>query len=91
MRIIAYDDLADYLRQGREIEFTYKGKQYSITNHSGFWYLCDDTDHVLLDTICRFDEKEDLVLKIATAMIDGMTIERIFVEQLYDIEKCFVL
>ena len=51
MRDITFDDLANYLRHGREIEFAYNGRQYSITNHSGFWYLCVDTDHILLDTL----------------------------------------
>ena len=62
MGFIGFNDLADFLRHGREIEFSYKGRAYSITNHSGFWYLCDDTDRVLLETVCRFDEKELLVL-----------------------------
>lgn len=47
MSSVVFNNLADYLRHGREIEFSYKGRQYSITNHSGFWYLCDDTDHIL--------------------------------------------
>ena len=51
MRSVVFNDLADYLRHGREIEFAYKGRQYSITNHSGYWYLCDDTDHILLETV----------------------------------------
>ena len=81
---ITFDDLADYLHHGREIEFSYKGRAYSITNHSGFWYLCDDTDHVLLETVCRFEEKERLVSKIAAALLDDRTIREIFDEQGYD-------
>ena len=42
--------------------------------HSGFWHLCDDTDYILLETICRFEEKEMLVSKIAAFVIDDMTI-----------------
>lgn len=86
-----FKDLADYLRQGREIEFQYKGRQYSITNHSGFWYLCDDTDHVLLETVCRFEEKEMLVSKIALAMIDDLTIQQIFDRRAYDAEQLYIL
>ena len=81
---ITFDDLADCLRHGREIEFTYKGRAYSITNHSGFWHLCDDTDHVLLETVCRFEEKELLVSKIAAALLDDRTIRQIFDKQGYD-------
>ena len=69
---------------GREIEFAYKGRQYSITNHSGFWHLCDDTDHILLETICRFEEKDTLVSKISAFVIDDMTIQEIFDRQVYD-------
>ena len=81
---ITFDDLADCLRHGREIEFTYKGRAYSITNHSGFWHLCDDTDHVLLETVCRFEEKEVLVSKIAAAVLNDRTIREIFDGLVYD-------
>ena len=64
MRNLNFADLADYLKHGREIEFAYNRRQYSITNHSGFWYLCDDTDHILLDTLSRFEEKDLLVSRI---------------------------
>lgn len=84
MRTIVFDDLADYLRCGREIEFSYQGRQYSITNHSGFWHLCDDTDHILLDTVCRFEEKELLVSKIAVTVLHDLTIQKIFDKQVYD-------
>ena len=83
MRKLSFADLADYLQHGREIEFAYNGRQYSITNHSGFWYLCDDTDHILLDTLCRFEEKGRLVSRIAIFTIDGLTIQEIFDQQLY--------
>lgn len=83
MRSIVFNDLAEYLRNGREIEFSYKGRQYSITNHSGFWYLCDDTEHILLETICRFEEKEILVSKIAVIRIEDLSIQQIFDEQVY--------
>ena len=83
MRKLSFADLADYLQHGREIEFAYHGRQYSITNHSGFWYLCDDTDHILLDTLCRFEEKGRLVSRIAIFTIDGLTVQEIFDQQLY--------
>ena len=78
MGSVVFNDLADYLRHGREIEFAYKGRQYSITNHSGFWQLCDDTDHILLETLSRFEDKEQLVDKVAKYTIDGITIQQIF-------------
>ena len=88
---IIFNDLANYLRNGREIEFAYNGRQYSITNHSGFWYLCDDTDHILLETICRFDEKEILISKIADTIIDDLTIRQIFDGHFYDAERLSIL
>ena len=81
---LTFGDLTDYLRHGREIEFTYTGRAYSITNHSGFWHLCDDTDHVLLETVCRFEEKEVLVSKIAAAVLNDRTIREIFDGLVYD-------
>ena len=91
MNGIVFNDLAEYLRHGREIEFAYKGRQYSITNHSGYWYLCDDADHILLETVCRFEEKETLVSKVAIAVIDGLTIQQIFDKQVYDTEKLSII
>ena len=79
-----YCDIADFLMHGREIEFAYNGRQYSITNHSGFWHLCDDRDHILLETICRFEEKDILVSKLSAFVIDDMTIQEIFDKQVYD-------
>ena len=83
--------LQTILQHGREIEFAYHGRQYSITNHSGFWYLCDDTDHILLDTLCRFEEKGRLVSRIAIFTIDGLTIQEIFDQQLYSEDDLDIL
>ena len=83
MRNLSFADLANYLRHGREIEFAYNGRQYSITNHSGFWYLCDDTDHILLDTLSRFEEKDLLVANIATSVLGDLTIQEIFDRQFF--------
>ena len=91
MSNVVFNDLADYLRHGREIEFAYKDRQYSITNHSGFWHLCDDTDHILLETVCRFEDKETLVSRIANIVIDGLTIQQVFDKQVYDTEKLIII
>ena len=83
MRNLNFADLADYLKHGREIEFAYNGRQYPITNHSGFWYLSDDTDHILLDTLSRFEEKDLLISKVATSVLGDLTIQEIFDKQLF--------
>ena len=91
MHTIDFAAFADYLRQGREIEFAYKGRGYSITNHAGFWYLCDDTSHTLLETLCPFDEKELLVEKIAVAVLDDLTIREFFDRGVYERKTlCFL-
>ena len=91
MSSVIFNDLAEYLRHGREIEFAYNVRQYSITNHSGFWYLCDDTDHILLETVCRFEDKETLVSRIATIIIEDLTIQEIFDKQVYDTKKLNII
>ena len=91
MRNLSFADLADYLKHGREIEFAYNGSQYSITNHSGFWYLCDDNDHILLDTLSRFEEKELLVSRIAVFTINGLIIQEIFDQKLYSEDSLDIL
>lgn len=88
---IRFKELADCLRHGREIEFSYNNRQYSITNHTGFWYLCDDTDHICLDTLCPFEEKELLVSKTAAFILAGRTIREIFDQQLYEEQSLAVL
>ena len=91
MKSVVFSDLTDYLRHGREIEFAYNGRQYSITNHSGHWHLCDDTDHILLKTVCRFEDKETLVSRIATIIIEDLTIQEMFDKQVYDTEKLSII
>jgi len=91
MHTIDFAALADYLRQGREIEFGYKDRGYSITNHSGLWYLCDDTSHTLLETLCPFDEKGLLVEKTAAAVLGDLTIREIFDRGVYDRKTLCIL
>ena len=75
---IKYDELAKYLFSGREIEFSYAGKRYSITNCKGRWILFCDSDNNLLENICTFDERAILVDKIGSYKINGNSIHDIF-------------
>lgn len=88
---VVFNDLANDLKIGREIEFSYKSKNYSITNCDGFWIVFNDSDSTLLETVCRFEEKEVLVSKIAAFVIDDVTIQQIFDRQLYDLDKLVIL
>ena len=90
MRNIKFANLADYLRHGREIEFVYAGKEYSITNHTGFWYLCNDTEQLILSK-CRFDEADVLIEQVAQVVLNGKTVAQIFDGGLYDAERLSVL
>ena len=86
-----FAELAEHLRHGREIEFVYNKRSYSITNHSGYWYLCDDTAHVLLEALCRFEEKELLVAGTAAHCLNGRSIAEIFDEHLYEEGSVYIL
>ncbi len=87
MKEIRFNDLEQFLKTGREIEFAYKGKSYSITNDSaGHWNFCldEDTGSVLLEQICPFKELDYLAKRIADITIDGISIRQMFDELLYD-------
>ena len=85
------NDLAYHLLVGREIEFSYKGKQYSITNSNGRWMLYCDTDKLLLMDICDFGEREILVKTVGTYEIGGKKIADIFNEESDSISDLVVL
>lgn len=67
------------LEIGREIEFEYRKRKYSITNCAdGYWYFYCDTTNTELMKICRFEDKESLIKLISKYKIDDLTIEEIF-------------
>lgn len=87
---IAFRDLADYLMHGREIEFRYKDKDYSITNSHHEWHFCCDTDGTTV-ALCAFSELDILVDKVRSLEIDGVRIEQIFNESLGRLDVIDVL
>ena len=91
MKARKYKDIAMLLKTGREIEFSYNQKNYSITNHCGFWQVCCDSDNIILEKVCRFEELELLASKIADIRIDGVKIATIFDDLLYDISSLCIL
>ena len=90
MLTISFEELAVYLKQGREIEFIYNGKDYSITNSHAEWHFCCDTDGTCI-TLCPFSKPDILVEKIRKTVIDGATIEDIFNKTPGKITVCYVL
>ena len=87
---MTFKDLADYLRHGREIEFSCNNKQYSITNSHYEWHFRYDTDNSCI-TLCRFDDFDALVDGTAKIIIDGITVEEIFDRQLYSPNKLAII
>lgn len=81
-----FDDLSDsnevnyevflfFLKQGREIEFTYNGEEYFIPNHKkGRVLLNEEGDH----SNHYIENMEEFV---SNAKIDGLTLKEIFQNQ----------
>ena len=85
-----FDELADYLMQGREIESRYEGKDYSITNSHHEWHFCCDSDETNI-TLCAFPEFNILVDQVRSIEIGEISIERIFNEHLGGLDVLAVL
>lgn len=88
--MITFNELADYLMHGREIEFRYEGKHYSITNSHNEWHFCCDTDGTSI-ALCVFFEFDILVDKVRRLEIDGISIEYIFNEHLGGLDVLDIL
>ena len=86
---VTFRKIADSLRCGREIEFSYKNKQYSITTSHGYWNFCCDNN--LIERVCPFDDKETLVKFVKSYCIEGTPIPMIFDEERYDASSVCIL
>ena len=76
-----YNDIADFLRHGREIEFVYKDWECAITNHTSRWRFYDGMEQV---EVCEFRDFELLVSKVAEYIVDDRTVQDIFDGGLYE-------
>lgn len=90
MWLITFSELADYLMHGREIEFRYGGKDYSITNSHYEWHFCCDTDGTTI-RLCEFHKFDVLVDKVRNIEIEEISIENIFNERLGKLEILDIL
>jgi hypothetical protein len=88
--LITFSELADYLMHGREIEFRYDGKDYSITNSHYEWHFCCDTDGTTI-RLCEFHKFDVLVDKVRNIEIEEISIENIFNERLGKLEILDIL
>lgn len=86
-----FKTLEEALRTGREIEFTFRGKNYSITNTNQQWILCCDTDEKILSKLCAYSEMDLLIKKISIFKIDGIYIPDIFNNSLYQENSICIL
>ena len=76
-----YNDIADFLMHGREIEFVYKGRECAITNHTSRWWFYDGVEQI---EVCEFRDFELLVSKVAEYSVDDRTVQDIFNGGLYE-------
>ena len=76
-----YNDIADFLMHGREIEFVYKGRECAVTNHTNRWWFHDGVEQ---EEICEFSDFELLVSKVADYVVDDKTVQAVFDEGLYE-------
>ena len=76
-----YNDIADYLMHGREIEFVYKGRECAITNHTSRWWFYDGVEQV---EVCEFRSFELLVSKVAEYRVADKSVQDIFEQCLYE-------
>lgn len=88
----SFSEILQALSCGREIEFSYQGKGYSITNDSkGSWNFYCDTDHELLRRICSFEDRAALVSFVKMQRIEGTPLSEIFDKRLYDDSSVCIL
>lgn len=91
MKDYGFKEIESFLKEGREIEFIYQQKEYSITNSNGYWHLCCDTDEKTLEKICPFEEKDLLISKIKNICIDNTLIADIFHKKSYESNSICIL
>ena len=71
MNNVPFKMIIEDLNCGREIEFAYHGKKYSITNSEGYWNFCCDTDGIIIERLCPFNDKTKLNFGVNTAIENG--------------------
>lgn len=88
----SFSAIVSYLSSGREIEFSYQGKAYSITNDScGNWNFCCDTEEKFIQHICSFEDKNVLLDFVRMLRIEGIPLCEIFDKMLYDASSVCIL
>lgn len=91
MENITFKHIASFLKCGREVEFAYNGRQYSITNRNSKWYLCCDTDNSILSELCEYQDLDILVSKVSNYTLQNVTIAEIFDNLLYQADSVYIM
>ncbi|ADC52347.1 hypothetical protein BpOF4_21759 (plasmid) [Alkalihalophilus pseudofirmus OF4] len=80
---ISYQQLLYYLEQGREIEFTYKGKEYLISNSSEGRAIWSG------QTLVSNSSSDDSISLIQSTKIEGIPLIDLFKQGLIKITTVF--
>ena len=78
MNNVPFKMIIEDLNCGREIEFAYHGKKYSITNSEGYWNFCCDTDGIIIERLCPFNDKTKLIERVSNLNVEGVLLSTIF-------------
>lgn len=90
MKKYDFQTILECLSIGQEIEFSYKGKLYSITNDSsGYWNFCCGS--TLVKALCEFDDKDRLIQRVSDLSIDGVNLSSIFDDAKYENSSVMIL
>ena len=91
MNNVPFKMIIEDLNCGREIEFAYHGKKYSITNSEGYWNFCCDTDGIIIERLCPFNEKTKLIERVSNLNVEGVLLSTIFDKAKYDAQSLCIL
>lgn len=86
-----FQELIDYIKVGREIEFVYNDKHYSITSYEKEWKMyCDDTKEELLNVL-KSKDNDLLIEELMNFSIEGRLLKDIFDKEEYDEKGLYIL
>lgn len=91
MNNVPFKMIIEDLNCGREIEFAYHGKKYSITNSEGYWNFCCDTDGIFIERLCPFNDKTKLIERVSNLNVEGVLLSTIFDKAKYDAQSLCIL
>ena len=84
----SFREMLHDLKCGREIEFIYNEKNYSIVNGNDKWFFCEEQKSIEL---CGFEEKSILVKKIKNMTVQNESVENVINKKLYRENSLYIL